>query len=745
MPLMPTNVHNLAFSKSANRNNTSAYNLFGVRTLLIDNYDSFTYNLYQLLSEVNGHPPVVVCNDIEWSALRLEQFDNVVISPGPGHPERERDFGISARAIRGGLPVLGICLGHQGICQLFGGVVERAPQPMHGRLSQIYHTGQDIFAGLPSPFVAVRYHSLAAARVPGELQEIAWTDDGVLMGVRHRSAPIWGVQFHPESICSEHGRALLANSRDLTLSDRAIAHSAVPVVPISSRYRPAQSRYRVLVRKLEVLPDTTAVYQSLFAAAENSFWLDSSAVLDNISRFSFMGDGAGPLAEYVTYDVYHGAVTVRNSANQVHVVNSPFFDYLNSQLQKRAVTIPEGLPFEFNLGYVGYLGYELKAETGGRAAHRAKTPDAALLFADRVVVFDRCERASYLLCLVLNEADPAAAQWLDDTAAHLQALPNTSPADRVADSALVYSVDAEIEKLVEFWHDKEAYLKRIDTCLAEIHNGESYEICLTNLATAQTQIDSLSTYLALRRISPVPYGAFLAFSDVVVLSASPERFMSIGTDRLVESKPIKGTRSRGSTSAEDERLRSDLLSTEKDQAENLMIVDLVRNDLNKVCEIGSVHVPHLFQVETYATVHQLVSTIRGVLRPDQSPVDCVRAAFPGGSMTGAPKVRTMEIIDRLEDRPRGIYSGSLGWFALSGAVDLSIVIRTIVVAGDSATFGMGGAIVALSDPEEEFQETLIKSRATTAAIIAASIEPVKSGYDISRGQRADPGQQKTAC
>lgn len=724
MPLTPANIHSAALS--TNRYDPWPKSLSSVRTLLVDNYDSFTYNLYQLLGEVNGHPPVVVCNDIDWSTLHLEYFDNIVISPGPGHPKRGLDFGISARAIRdGGLPVLGVCLGHQGICQLFGGIVAHAPEPMHGRLSQIYHIGEDIFAGLPSPFLAVRYHSLAAARVPHELQEIAWADDGVLMGVRHRSAPIWGVQFHPESICSEHGRALLANFRDLTPIDRVMANSAFPAVPISLRYIPTQSRYRVLVRKLEVLPDTTAAYQALFAAAEKSFWLDSSNVLEGISRFSFMGDGAGPLAEYVTYDVCHGVVTVRHSDNHVHMVHSSFFDYLNGQLQQRAVPVPEGLPFEFNLGYIGYLGYELKAETGGCAAHRATTPDAALLFADRVVVFDHSERRSYLLCLVLNEADPTAARWLDDTAAHLRALPEVSPADRTANSVLVRSVDAQIQKLVEFRHDKEAYLKRIDASLEEIKNGESYEICLTNLATAKIPVDLLLTYLALRRISPVPNGAFLDFPDVAVLSASPERFMSIGTDRLVESKPIKGTRPRGSTSAEDNQLRDDLLSREKDRAENLMIVDLVRNDLNKVCVIGSVHVPHLFQVETYATVHQLVSTIRGVLRPDRSPVDCVRAAFPGGSMTGAPKVRTMDIIDRLEDGPRGVYSGSLGWFALSGAVDLSIVIRTIVASADRATFGMGGAIVALSNPEEEFQETLIKSSAMTAAIVSTSAKPAR--------------------
>jgi para-aminobenzoate synthetase len=244
-------------------------------------------------------------------------------------------------------------------------------------------------------------------------------------------------------------------------------------------------------------------------------------------------------------------------------------------------------------------------------------------------------------------------------------------------------------------------------------------LCFTKTATVPPPIDPLRTYCCLRQISPVPYGALLRLGSLAVLSASPERFVTIDAQRRVESGPIKGTRPRGATPEADKRLREDLARHEKDRAENVMIVDLVRNDLNVVCEVGSVHVPKLCEVETYAQVHQMVSAIRGTLRPGASSVDCVRAAFPGGSVTGAPKIRTMEIIDGLEDGPRGVYSGALGWFALSGAVDLSIVIRTIVVDADHVTFGIGGAIVASSDPEEEFEETLVKSSAMVSAIAAS--------------------------
>jgi para-aminobenzoate synthetase len=712
-------------------------------TLLIDNYDSFTYNLYQLLGEVNGRPPMVVRNDTDWSQLSLADFDSIVISPGPGRPTRARDFGVSQQAIlESGLPVLGVCLGHQGICHLFGGAVGHAPEPMHGRISQVHHTGVDIFAGLPSPFPAVRYHSLAVTELPDELERIAWTDDGVVMGVRHREAPIWGVQFHPESISTAHGLRMMANFRELvtrrahvpvprsaaTSTGRLRGARPVPVQPATTPETP----YRLHVRALEVSPDAEDAYRELFADGPHGFWLDSSLVVDGLSRFSFMGNGAGPLAEYVTYRVDDATVVVRHPSGHgpVHRIRQSFFDYLDGELRHRAVPVPEGLPFEFDLGYVGYLGYELKAETGGRAAYPSDVPDAALLFADRMLAIDHRDGRCYLLCLTdrAGTVDEQQAQaWFDDVSARLRALPargadcETMPLTGPLTGMTM--ADPRTADLLTPRHDRQAYLDRIDDCLLQIHNGESYEICLTNTVTADTDVDPLRTYAYLRRISPVPYAALLDFPDVAVLSASPERFLTIGVDRVVESKPIKGTRPRGVSPVEDEAMRLDLLANEKDQAENLMIVDLIRNDLSVVCEVGSVHVPRLFHVETYAPVHQLVSTIRGTLRPERSVVDCVRAAFPGGSMTGAPKIRTMEIIDRLEEGPRGVYSGALGWFSLAGAADLSIVIRTLVVANGRVSFGVGGAIVALSDPGQEFDETVVKSRAMTTALVATAAEP----------------------
>ncbi|MGN6256901.1 MAG: aminodeoxychorismate synthase component I [Solirubrobacterales bacterium] len=262
----------------------------------------------------------------------------------------------------------------------------------------------------------------------------------------------------------------------------------------------------------------------------------------------------------------------------------------------------------------------------------------------------------------------------------------------------------------------EQYIEDVETSLNHLLEGDSYEICLTNQLRIETHIDSLDLYRALRHANPAPFSAYLRFGDLAVLSSSPERFLRVGRDGEAEARPIKGTSRRGATPAEDAALAAALAADEKNRAENLMIVDLLRNDLGQVCEVGSVEVPQMMEVETYETVHQLVSAVCGRLRPGASAPDAARACFPPGSMTGAPKLRTTEILDRLEGAARGVYSGAIGWFGLGGAADLAVAIRTMVLADGHATIGAGGAIVLASDPEREYEEMLLKVAAPLRAI-----------------------------
>ncbi|MBH1938887.1 aminodeoxychorismate synthase component I [Streptomyces sp. AV19] len=682
-----------------------------MRVLLIDNYDSYTYNLFQLIAEVYGKEPTVLVNDDpSWPQLDPAMFDCVVISPGPGRPQHPADLGFCQEVLDRwhDVPVLGVCLGHQAIAHYHGAqVVEGIPR--HGHLAKVRHSGRDLFDGLPQNFTAVRYHSLKADEpLPGDLEAIAWAEDGTVMALRHRTLPRWGVQFHPESIASEWGAQLLQNFAKLVGS----GYAAAPVERARWAARedaPAEGpELRPVVEVVERAVDTAALFTELFAASADCFWLDSSAPGIGGARFSFLGDDSGPLAETLTYRTGRNEVTVRDATGE-HTEPGTVFDVLQQRLRARRLTTPD-LPFDLNGGYVGYFGYELKGDCGSPNAHTAETPDAVWTFADRLVVVDHLEEKTYVLAVTTTgeEETAAARAWVAETARRARALPDPAPAGATAPAA-----PAPSERGIA--RDRAEYTGDIGACLDELHSGESYEICLTNRIHLPAVEDPLGYHLLLRRLNPAPYGAFLRQGEVSVVCSSPERFLRIDPDGVAESKPIKGTAPRGKDPVSDEALRASLTKCSKTRAENLMIVDLLRNDLGRVCEVGSVEVPAYMVTETYATVHQLVTTVRGRLRHDVDPVACVRACFPGGSMTGAPKLRTMAIIDRLEQEARGIYSGTIGYFGLSGGADLNIVIRTAVTSGSGTVIGTGGAIVLDSDPDEEFDEVLLKGHALVRA------------------------------
>jgi para-aminobenzoate synthetase len=722
-----------------------------VSTLLIDNYDSYTYNVFHLLAAVSGEEPIVVRNDVvSWRALSRWDFDAIVISPGPGRPERWHDFGVCSDVLRcSDIPVLGVCLGHQGLGHLLNGTVRSAPVVMHGRLSEVRHDGTGLFEGIPQGFSVVRYHSLAVAGELGPQGRVtAWTDEGVVMGIEHRDRPMWGVQFHPESIATEHGRKLFENFYALARHHRA-RHGPPPNRARTPPARPRRGerpsepgRARVLGRTLAGEAPCEVVFERLFGDAEHAFWLDSADAPTPLAQRSFLGTSAGADRCVLEYDVQEKSVTAHRAGGTT-VELGCIFDVLDRQLAERAVEPSSELPPGLLGGFVGYLGYECKADCGSPNVHRSDVPDAVLMLANRVVAVDHVEHRTHLVALC-HEDEGEGGRWLGEAEAVVReaiAAAATEPGEATAaagtepgkataaagresgerDRDGEEEGEGAVEDPVRFrcGRGREQYLADIARCQSALGAGESYEVCLTDQIHTSAHPEPFALYRLLRRRNPAPFAAYLKLGELTVASSSPERFLSVDRERRVQARPIKGTTRRSPDPERDEELRKSLLNDEKTFAEHLMIVDLLRNDLGRVCEVDTVGVPQFMVVEPYTTVHQLISTVTGVLAGERTPVECVRACFPGGSMTGAPKLRTMSIIDDIEREARGVYSGAIGYFGVDGSVDLSIVIRTIVMRPEHTTIGAGGAIVIQSDPDDEFEEILLKAQAPMSTIAQA--------------------------
>lgn len=455
---------------------------------------------------------------------------------------------------------------------------------------------------------------------------------------------------------------------------------------------------RVLIEEIKTQLNSFEIY-SLFKNHEYSFFLDSGMDYEKLGKYSFIG-----FDPFIVFKSKNEDIEIIQNGERESVKGNPFLK-LKELLSVYDMDYKSELPFVG--GAVGYFGYDLChhiEKLARTAVDDVDIPDMFLGFYDGVIIIDHRLNKVFAASLGIKGKPKEIVDLI------IQRI--RAGEDRKIKINLAYKEDKTGFKSN---FTKDEYIKALEGLKNYIKEGDIYQANLTQRFTCELDTTPYEIYGKLRSINPAPFASFIDFGEGQIVSSSPERFIKI-TDRVIETRPIKGTRPRGNTPDEDKRNREELLSSEKDKAELLMIVDLERNDLGRVSKTGTVKVTELFHLEEYATVYHLVSTVIGEMKENHDIVDVITATFPGGSITGAPKIRAMEIIDELEPTQRNIYTGSIGYIGFNGDADLNIVIRTIVCKDNRAYFQVGGGIVWDSDPEMEYEETLHKAKALMKAL-----------------------------
>ncbi len=461
---------------------------------------------------------------------------------------------------------------------------------------------------------------------------------------------------------------------------------------------------------IEELPATSSAFELFgpISGLKNAFLLDSAMDPLKLGRYSLMGYDPFMLFKSSGRDII-----IQESGHETRLQGNPL-DILGPYLEKYQLSKDE-LQLPCYGGAVGYLSYDLGRyieKIPEQAIDDLRLPECILGFYDVMLVYDHFREKAYIISTGFPET--AAPARLKRARIRLAEFNQQLAARIMPPQRCQSSTDTANAVNSNFSHA--GYVKAVERARQYIIDGDIFEVNLSQRYTTELRIDPFELYRRLRRINPAPFASYLNFDDVVIAGSSPERFLRLQGDK-VETRPIKGTVRRGQNAEQDKINGQWLLASEKDRAENMMIVDLERNDLGRVCRYGSVKVTELAILETFPTVFHLTSTVTGQLREGISRLDLLKATFPGGSITGAPKIRAMEIIDELEPTRRSVYTGSVGYFSFDGSLDLNIVIRTFLIKGRQAYFQLGGAVVFDSDPEAEYQETLDKGRALFRALM----------------------------
>ena len=462
---------------------------------------------------------------------------------------------------------------------------------------------------------------------------------------------------------------------------------------------------RIVLKEMDPPPSPERAFE-LLARDDRPFFLDTGLRLPGFGRFSLLGS-----RPFLVLESKGTRLTLCGSGKfETHEGNP--FHFLKKAIESYKLPAHPSVPFVG--GAVGYLGYDLchfVERLPATAADDLRVPDMAMAFYDTALVVDHQTRRAWIAAADLGvpgrpDAEHRAAEMFER-------LSSDTPAARPAARGSLDRENAAPEIACNF--TRADYLRAIHRAKDYIAAGDIFQVNLSRRFEARISVSAPELYLRLRRINPAPMAAYLGGGDFAVVSASPERFLRVRRGR-VETRPIKGTRPRGRTPDEDAALAQELLRSEKDAAELAMIVDLERNDLGRVCSYGTVRVTRPKALESFPTVHHLVATVVGRLHAGCDRTELLKATFPGGSITGAPKIRAMQIIDELEPTRRSIYTGAIGYLGFDGGMDLNIAIRTFLVQGGRAWFQAGGGIVADSQPESEYDETAQKARALIEAV-----------------------------
>lgn len=435
-----------------------------------------------------------------------------------------------------------------------------------------------------------------------------------------------------------------------------------------------------------------------FCQSDGCFFLDSGMVSPTIGRYSILGD-----TPFMVLRTKGREILVSTNSHIERTQGNPFTKLAELLRQYGHNSADDGLPF--HSGAVGFFSYDLchfVERLPDTTVDDIHFPDMYMAFYDRAIVFDHIEQKGWAVAegQSREDAEYKAHKLMERLLNH---------------SAFTCYHSSSVSSFIKSNFEKFEYIEAIRRAKEYIAAGDIFQVNLSQRFETEIEMDSYELYRRLRTINPAPFACYLRFGSNAVVSASPERFLRV-RGRHVQTRPIKGTRPRGKNPAEDEAMRRELLGSVKDGAELAMIIDLERNDLGRVCSYGTVKVTQKKVLEEYPTVYHLVGTVEGEIHPRFGLVDLVKACFPGGSITGAPKIRAMEIIDELEPTKRSVYTGAIGYIDFGGSMDLNIAIRTFLVNGKRAFFQAGGGIVADSDPDSEYEETLHKARALMEAV-----------------------------